>query len=66
MIGLEFDFEIADMRKQLLKEYHIFTGVSGKHVIRLLPPLGITQAEADQFIEALQKVVNQKVTTNIN
>lgn len=65
MIGLEFDFEIADMRKQLLKEYHIFTGVSGKHVIRLLPPLGITQAEADQFIDALQKVINQKITTTI-
>ncbi|OJJ14993.1 aspartate aminotransferase family protein [marine bacterium AO1-C] len=66
MIGLEFDFPIADMRKQLLKEYHIFTGVSGKNIIRLLPPLGITQVEADQFIDALQQVLNQKITTSIN
>ncbi|HAS41395.1 MAG TPA: aspartate aminotransferase family protein [Microscillaceae bacterium] len=66
MIGLEFDFPIAEMRKQLLKEHHIFTGVSGKNIIRLLPPLGITQAEADQFIDALQKVIHQKITTSIN
>ncbi len=65
MIGLEFEFPIAEMRKQLLKEYHIFTGVSGKHIIRLLPPLNITQANADQFVEALQKAIDQKTATTI-
>jgi acetylornithine aminotransferase len=59
MIGLEFDFDIKDVRKQLLFEHHIFTGASGTHTLRLLPPLGIGQTEADLFIEALQAALSQ-------
>lgn len=62
MIGLEFDFPIGVLRKQLLFEHHIFTGISGTHILRLLPPLGITQADANQFITALQKVAGQATT----
>lgn len=62
MIGLEFDFPIGVFRKQLLFEHHIFTGISGTHILRLLPPLGITQADANQFITALQKVAGQATT----
>ncbi|WP_045113771.1 aspartate aminotransferase family protein [Microscilla marina] len=62
MIGLEFDFEIRDLRKQLLFEHHIFTGASGAHTLRLLPPLGIGQTEADMFIEALQVVLSKVVS----
>lgn len=62
MIGLEFDFPIGELRKQLLFEHHIFTGISGTHILRLLPPLSITQTDADQFIAALQKVVGQTAT----
>jgi acetylornithine aminotransferase len=59
MIGLEFDFDIKDVRKQLLFEHHIFTGASGTHTLRLVPPLGIGQTEADLFIEALQAALSQ-------
>jgi len=55
MIGLEFDTPIKDLRYQLLFEEHIFTGVSGPNIIRLLPPLCLNKKEADIFITALKK-----------
>ena len=39
MIGLEFEEPIKELRLKLLKEQHVFTGVSGTNVLRLLPPL---------------------------
>ena len=58
MIGLEFDFPVAAMRKELLFSEKIFTGSSSdKQVLRLLPPLNIGQQEADLLIQGLQKVV---------
>ncbi|MBN2519151.1 MAG: aspartate aminotransferase family protein, partial [Bacteroidales bacterium] len=39
MIGLEFDFSIIELRKKLIFENQIFTGVTGDKIIRLLPPL---------------------------
>ncbi|HEY0110635.1 MAG TPA: aspartate aminotransferase family protein, partial [Fibrella sp.] len=35
-----------------------FTGVAGKHTIRLLPSLALGVDEADQFLEALSQEVN--------
>jgi acetylornithine aminotransferase len=57
IIGIEFDFPIADLRKKLLFEKKIFTGYSGTKVLRLLPPLCITKSEIDQFIEAIQSIL---------
>ena len=57
MIGMEFDQPIKEIRQRLLFEEHIFTGVSGTNVIRLLPPLCITKADADRFIESYAKVI---------
>jgi acetylornithine aminotransferase len=58
MIGIEFDFEIAEMRKKLLHEHHIFTGsASNKNTLRLLPGLRIGKSEIDQFINALKEVL---------
>jgi len=56
MIGLEYEKNIQDIRKQLLGKKRIFTGVSGNNVIRLLPPLTLTKEHADQFIAGLQDV----------
>lgn len=58
MIGLEFDFPIADMRKKLLYEEHVFTGSSSnKQTLRLLPPLSTGVKEIDMFTKALKKVI---------
>lgn len=57
MIGLEFDEPIKDLRLRLLKEQHVFTGVSGTNVIRLLPPLCLSMDEASLFLERFKKVL---------
>ena len=56
MIGMEFDQPIKEIRQRLLFEEHIFTGVSGTNVIRLLPPLCITKQDADHFLESYARV----------
>lgn len=53
MIGIEMDYPVKDLRKNLLFEQKVFTGASGNHIIRLLPPLTITKKEADLFLEKL-------------
>ena len=55
MIGIELE-NMPVIRKQLLEDHGIFTGSSGNKTLRLLPPLSITKKEADQFIEAFQKI----------
>lgn len=57
MIGIEFDHPIKEIRRRLLFEERIFTGVSGTNVIRLLPPLVLTLEQAACFIEKFKKVL---------
>lgn len=57
MIGLEFDSPVAPLRKALVDKYHIFTGVSGTNVIRLLPPLTLTKEMANYFINSLKALL---------
>lgn len=60
MLGLEFDFEIAALRKQLIYEEFIFTGnASQKNLLRILPPLSITAKEIDQFTIGLQHALEE-------
>ena len=60
MIGLEFPFPIKKLRKSLIEEEHIITGVSSNpNVLRLLPPLTITKREATQFIVAIQNTLTK-------
>lgn len=58
MIGIEYDFPVDKLRHQLLFEHKQFTGVAGKHTIRLLPSLALGVAEADMFLEALSACVS--------
>lgn len=56
MIGVEFEFEIAEMRKTLLYKHHIFTGSSSdKNTLRLLPALGIGKRETEDFLKAIKE-----------
>lgn len=57
IIGIDLDYEVADLRKKLLFEHQIFTGsASSKNTIRLLPSLALTMAEADHFLEVFEQV----------
>ncbi|WP_439131257.1 aspartate aminotransferase family protein [Polaribacter sp.] len=54
MLGLEFDFEVGDLRKKLIYDYHIFTGgAANKKLLRILPPLTVKKDHINQFFEAL-------------
>ena len=57
MTGIEFNVPVAPIRSKLLYEKHIFTGVAGQNIIRLLAPLVLTKAQADTFINALKEVL---------
>ncbi len=57
MIGLEFDYSIKELRKKLLFEQNVFTGISGEKIIRLLPPLSINKKEAELFIKKLKNTI---------
>lgn len=54
MLGLEFDFEVAALRKRLIYKQHIFTGsAKDKNVLRILPALTINKAHINHFFDAL-------------
>ena len=54
MLGLEFDFEVGDLRKKLIYDHHIFTGgASNKKLLRILPPLTVEKEHINMFFEAL-------------
>lgn len=56
MLGLEFDFEVADLRKKLIYNQRVFTGgAKNKQLLRFLPALNITKTHIDLFFEALKK-----------
>ncbi len=56
MLGLEFDFEVSDLRKRLIFNQHIFTGgAKDPYVLRILPALNVTKSHIDHFFRALQK-----------
>lgn len=58
MIGIELDRPCAEIRSELLNTHKVFTGnANDKTVLRVLPALNITENEADIFINALEKVL---------
>lgn len=57
MIGIEFSDSIKTLRTRLVKEQHVFTGAASTNILRLLPPLSLTKAEADDFLNRLKQVL---------
>lgn len=59
MLGLEFDFDVTELRKKLIYDEYIFTGnASQKNLLRILPPLSITKADVDVFFAGLKKALD--------
>ncbi len=61
MIGIEFDKSVNLLRKSLLFDKKIFTGVSGSNIIRLLPPLCLSKQDAVFFLNKFREVINEQV-----
>jgi acetylornithine aminotransferase len=53
MIGIELNPAHAALRAKVLCEHHIFTGAAGTNVIRLLPPLTVTEQELQRFVQVV-------------
>lgn len=60
MIGIELPEELKEVKKNLLFKHKIFTGEAKPNVIRLLPALNITKAEADIFLIAISQELKVK------
>lgn len=60
MIGVEFDFPIKELRKTLLEDFHVFTGMSSNpNTLRILPPLSLSIEQAQYFIDALKSSIKK-------
>lgn len=57
MIGLEFGKPVKELRKRLIFEQRVFTGGAGPNILRLLPPLCLTTAQADDFTARLKEAL---------
>lgn len=57
MIGIDLDIPHKDVRQPLIYQEHCFTGCAGTNILRLLPPLCLTKADADDFINRLKKTL---------
>lgn len=56
MIGVDIDIPHAIFRRRLLADHQVITGYSGKNTLRLLPPLCLSKAEADVFLERFKQI----------
>ncbi len=59
MIGIEMDYPIKELRSRLIHEEKVFTGVTGTHVIRLLPPLCLTRENVGDFIVRFKRALSK-------
>ena len=58
MLGVEFSFDVSELRKKMILEKHIFTGnANNKNLLRILPPMTIKKSDIDTFITALKETL---------
>ena len=57
MIGTELDIPHKDVHSRLIHDEHCFTGCASTNILRLLPPLCLTKADADEFMDKFKRVL---------
>ena len=57
---IDFNVPVAPIRSSLLYDKHIFTGVSGTGMIRLLAPLVLSVPEAGTFVSSLKEILDKQ------
>ncbi len=57
MIGVVLDIPHKEVRSRLIHEQHCFTGCAGTNILRILPPLCLTESQVDDFITRLETVL---------
>lgn len=66
MIGFDVPPSQRELRNNLLHKHHIFTGEAKPNVIRLLPALNLSRADADQFLQAMKTAIFELTTATAN
>ena len=61
MLGVEFDFEIKPVILDML-QHGVIANVAAERVLRIVPPLIITQEELGEYIDVLQGSLNKLKT----
>ena len=62
MIGVEFEFPTANLRKRLAFQQHVFVGSSSEaNTIRLLPPLSISESDVDILLEKMKVEIGKEL-----
>ena len=63
MIGAEFKFPVAAMRKSMVLDHFLFTGSSSNpNLLRILPPLNINENHLDEFETKLSAGIQNHLT----
>lgn len=57
MVGIELRQKVGPYLKQLMEDEHVLALPAGPNVLRLLPPLIITEAEIDEAVDAIRNVL---------
>lgn len=57
IIGIDMTDKFIPVRDDLLFKEKIFTGGAKSNIIRLLPPLNITEKDCDVFLESFEKCI---------
>lgn len=65
MIGFDLPDTLKDLRKKLLNGFFIFTGEAKPNTVRLLPSLGISRKQADEFLDALKEAIEEMKTESV-
>ena len=61
MLGLEFDFNVSELRKALVYKKQIITGsATNKNLLRILPALTVSKVHIDKFTEAVKQILENE------
>jgi acetylornithine aminotransferase len=59
MVGIELSQPCLSLVKLALEEQKLLINVTAERVVRLLPPLILSQQEADQIVDSLCQLIDQ-------
>jgi acetylornithine aminotransferase len=64
MIGIELPLPCAELVARARDEKHLIINVTADNVVRLLPALNLTRADADEIINRLVPLIDDFINQN--
>jgi acetylornithine/N-succinyldiaminopimelate aminotransferase len=63
LLGVEFDQDVAASIVDAAREQHLLLNMVAPNLIRLMPPLVLTEAEADEAFETITAAIDRSLAT---